>query len=119
MPSFPISAIRILHEQYGPVAAHFTLTQVPQSAAPEEIRQQWIDVPLPVRQAQIGRLAVSVLDVLSGEVHDIDEPIGVVGLEAVHALWVAGKKEAAEYWTPYQLGLFVFRTYEGRLEPLK
>ncbi|MDB5175558.1 MAG: hypothetical protein JWM81_416 [Candidatus Saccharibacteria bacterium] len=119
MHSFPISAIRILHEQYGPVAAHFTPTQVPESGAPEHIKQQWVDVPLPVRQSQIGRLAVRFPDILTGEVRDIDEPIGVAGIEAVHALWVAGRQEAAEYWTRYQLGLFVFRTYEGRLEPLK
>ncbi len=113
---------QVLDDTYGPVLAQFTLSRVPQGGAPEHIKEQWIGVPLPVRQQSLAQLAfgaVEYFDYLSFNQRQNEDPVSVAGIEAVHALEEAEKFEAVEFWLPYMAGLFTFRGYEGELESLE
>lgn len=118
MSSLPKEVLMTLENTYGPVVINFALTQMPQGHAPAHIKEQWLGVPLPVRQDNLGGLATRYYDLLSGSYKDNDDPISVAGIEAVHALQEADHLAAAEFWTPYQLGLFTFRAYEGEFQAL-
>lgn len=111
-----------LHDEYGPILAQFTIEKTPAGAAPEHIRAQWVDLALPVREVGLARLALGAteyLDYLSLSMKQNKAPVSIAGIEAVHALLEAGRDKAAEFWMPYQLGLFTFRVNEGRLEDLE
>ena len=113
---------RVLDEVYGPVLAKFTLSRIPQGGAPDFIKEQWIGVPLPVREQSLAQLAmgaVQYFDYLSFNTRQNSDPVEVAGVEAVHALEEAERFEAADFWLPYQAGLFAFRGYEGELESLE
>lgn len=113
---------RALDEVYGPIQAEFTLTQIPAGAAPDYIKEQWIGVPLPVRELNLGMLALGTIsfhDYLSETETTNSEPIPIVGIEAVDALQQADQLEAVRFWAPYAAGLFTFRAYEGDLASLK
>ena len=102
-----------LEGAYGPVALNFLLTQTPEGAAPDHIREQWVGVQLPIRHGNLGGLATRYVDLLSGEHKENDEPVAVVGIEGMYALREAGKAEAAAFWAPYAGRLLVFRAHEG------
>ncbi len=111
-----------LTQTYGPVLALFTLKQVPQGGAPDFIKEQWLGVALPIREQSLAQLAIGAVqyfDFLSFNQMQNDDPVSVVGIEAVHALEEAEKFEAADFWLPYQAGLFIFRGYEGELVALE
>lgn len=113
---------QILEDAYGPILAQFTLNRVPQGGAPEYIREQWIGVPLPVREQSLAQLAfgsIQYFDYLSFNQKQNDDPVSIAGIEAVHALEEAEKFEASDFWVPYMGGLFTFRGYEGELESLE
>jgi len=110
-----------LDSAYGPILAQFTLQQAPQGGAPEYIKDQWIGVALPVREQSLAQLALGAtqyFDYFSFNQKKNEEPVSIVGIEAVNALEDAEKFEAAEFWMPYMAGLFTFRGYEGELESL-
>ena len=106
-------ALANIERIYGPIRANFSITQTPQSAAPEYVREQWVGITLPVREKNLGELATRYLDLLSGEYKDNDEPVSIVGLEAVSALEDSARYGAANYWQDYRGGLFRFRAHEG------
>lgn len=111
-----------LDDTYGPVLAEFTLNQTPQGGAPVEIREQWIGIPLPVRERNLARLAlgsIECFDFLTFSTKQNDNPVSIAGIEAVDALVVAERFEAANFWLTYQAGLFTFRVYEGELKSLE
>jgi len=111
-----------LDDVYGPVRAGFTLDQAPQGGAPMEIRKQWIGVTLPVREKNLARLALGsaeYFDYLTFNTAQNDDPVSIAGIEAVDALVVAERFEAADFWLPYQAGLFTFRGHEGELKSLE
>jgi hypothetical protein len=118
MPKLPGEILNSLENVYGPVALNFVLTQTPQGGAPDDIKEAWIGVKLPVREGNLGGLAVRYVDLLTGELKNNDSPVPIAGIEAVHALAEAGQEAAAEFWIPYQLGLFTFRAYEGDFQAL-
>lgn len=114
--------IRALDEVYGPVQAEFTLTQIPAGHAPVEIKEAWIGLPLPVREHNLGTLALGTIsfhDHLSRTEVTNDEPVPITGIEAVDTLQQSNKLEAARFWMPYAAGLFTFRTHEGELAPIR
>jgi hypothetical protein len=113
MPNLSEQTLSALDEVYGPVVLNFTIKQTPVSGAPDHIKEQWVGIALPVRKENIARLTTRYLDLLTGEFQENEGPVPVPGLEAVHALEEAGKAEAAQYWLPVRLGLFIFRAYEG------
>ena len=109
-------------QEYGPILAEFTLDQTPQGGAPLHVREQWVGTPLPVRETSIAQLAmgeVEYFDVLTFNAKRNDDPVSILGMEAIEALVGAGKIDAADFWVPYQDGLFTFRGYEGQLRSLE
>lgn len=118
MSTLPHALQMPLENIYGPVVINFALTQLPAGHAPVHIKEQWLDLPLPVRRSNLGGLATRYYDLLSGDYKDNESPVSIAGVEAVHALAEAGRDAAAEYWEPYQLGLFTFRAYEGEFREL-
>ena len=118
------------------VEAHFTITRTPEGEAPQAIREQWIDMRLPIRKLHAGRLMYgyigrrfmpvpedhSIVDAISGEPpksHDAWGPVEVRGWDAVETLEQAGRRDAAGFWTPHAMGLLAFRLYEGTFSPVK
>jgi len=123
MPSLSPESLEVLTDRYGPVEMEFTIKQTPKGGAPEDIKEQWIGVSLPLREANLAELIeggqTRYLDLLTNYMKDNEQPVGIVGLEAVHALREAERDEAANFWAPYAAGLFVFRAFEGTLQKLE
>ena len=105
----------------------FVVTTIPAGGAPLVVRRAWVDVPLPVRcpppvegpQPYLGH------DVTRREiVRLIEDGIAVEPLDAIKALRLFGRDDAAQWWEhffstrPSAWGL-VFRRPEGRLLPLR
>jgi hypothetical protein len=105
------------------IQAWFTIRSVPKGSAPQSIREQWVDVPVPLRYtpieapaASIGHGVLSLADVII-----IDDAISVESLDAIKALRLFGKQDAAEYWddTLRSFGYpgIAFRGNEGQIMP--
>lgn len=122
MPQMSPKLAAALDHEYGPVAASFTINQIPEGGAPQKIREQWIGVPLPVRQAHIefGSMnTASYIDFLTRTEKINRFPVRILGMEAIDALIDAEKPEAADFWRPHEFGIFIFRGYEGELKTLE
>lgn len=108
-------------EIYGQVGAQFTITETPAGGAPAAIKEQWIGLTMPVRVANLGRGALEArhaFDVLTMQMTENDAPVSIAGIDALHALDIATKHEAVDFWAPYGLALFTFRAHEGLLVPV-
>ena len=107
----------------GPIVANFEITTTPQGGAPESIRQGWIGVVLPIRQGLLEEYGgeQEYPDRLTGEVKQNHEAVPVNGYDAVFALAALNKEPEVKYWFESGLedmGPFIFRAHEGKLEPL-
>lgn len=108
-----------------PIRYWFIVRGTPRGGAPEGIRAQWDGVVLPVREPRrveapspfVGR------EVGNREVqHVIDDGVPVRTDDAVRALQLFGRAEAAAWWQAYvaanpRTRQLVFRTHEGHLVP--
>ena len=104
------------------IQAWFVNRQVPFGDAPEHIKEQWVGIPLPLRQMRpseapdvhIGHGLRSMADV-----HIINDGMAVYTFDAVKALTLFGRDEAAEFWGrmlhPNQT--LLFDGSEGQLYP--
>ncbi|MEO6109568.1 MAG: hypothetical protein ABIP50_00975 [Candidatus Saccharimonadales bacterium] len=122
MAGLPQNIETALTEVYGPVEAAFIITQIPKGGAPEDIKEQWVGVSLPVRAAHLGQTALAPtrnFDYLTQQITENDDSVAITGIDAVHALAEAGKESAARFWDSMQLAKFVFRAHEGTLQPLQ
>src|SRR5688572_13434894 len=79
-----------------PIQAWFVPRFTPFGSAPLHIKEQWVDVPLPLRHLT-GEPSVyfthDLYDILDVDV--IDEGVDVYAFDAVKALTIFGKHEAA------------------------
>lgn len=101
----------------------FVVRQVPQGDAPQEIKQQWVDVPLPIRYQLVEAPRVSLghgVDAFE-DVVIIDDAVDIEGFDAIKALRLFGRPEAADYWDTVLRGYgypeLGFRAREGQLMP--
>jgi len=79
----------------------FVARNVPFGAAPEYIKEQWIGVPLPLRQmspTEAPRVGIghAIDDILS--VHIVDEAVDVWVFDALKSLDIFERNEAREFW---------------------
>lgn len=121
MAALPQEIEAALTEVYGPVKAEFIITQTPKGGAPEDIKEQWVGVSLPVRAAHLGQTALAPtrnFDCLTQQITKNDDPVAITGIDAVHALAEAGKESAARFWDSMQMAKFIFQAHEGTLQPL-
>lgn len=83
---------------------------VPYGGAPEHIKQQWVDVPLPIRydrpsegpEPLVGKSVASLPGILTIEF--LDDSVTINSVDAIKALKIFGKHEAAEWWERYYRG---------------
>lgn len=95
---------------------------VPFGAAPEEIKEQWIDLPLPLRQLgdsetpniSIGHDLGNMLSM-----HIVENPAQIYAADAFKSLRLFGREIAAEFWEQYvhPSDTLTFRPYEGDFYP--
>ena len=120
---------RALEQAYGPVAAEFAVDVRPIGGAPEQIRDQWVGIELPIRSLYVARLQLGSIgrrfiqapndsartDAITGE--PLREhawgPVEIVGHDAIDRLKQAERHDAAEYWDDYAEAIFAFRLFEG------
>lgn len=109
-----------LEKEYGRVTHLFTITQVPFGFEPEAIRNQWVGVPVPVREhlLSLGQglgYSVDFFESHAGQPHPA--AVHIVIQDAVVALLNQGRSEAATYLGSRFHPRFVlaFREREGEL----
>jgi hypothetical protein len=113
------------------IALWFVPHTIPYGGAPEAIREQWLGVPLPVRESHVANEADTLMGYSVGM--NIDNPEDVVvrhpseavvveALDAFKALHLAGREEAAHWWEEwfetrsYLMGEQLrFQATEGRI----
>jgi hypothetical protein len=93
---------------------------IPSGGAAEEIKKQWVDVPLPCRiprpegpEVHLGH------DVGSYEsVHFVEDGVSISVEDAVKSLSLFGREDAADWWNLNYAGRdLVFRINEGDILP--
>lgn len=91
----------------APITAWFIPRVTPYGGAPEEIKEGWVDVPLPLRYDRPAEGP----DPMIG--HDVNNILGVtilansasvISTDAVKALRIFGRDEAADWWDGYFRG---------------
>lgn len=100
----------------------FVPRTTPYGTAPEHIKEQWVGVPLPLRQlgsdetprVSIGHDLGNVLGV-----HITENPANVYGADALKALRIFDRDEAADFWDAYVYpdDTLTFRHKEGQFYP--
>jgi hypothetical protein len=109
--------------QIRPIQYWFVLRTVPQGSAPEEIKEQWLGVPLPCRRPFIeGSEQFLGFDAGAGleTLKIVEDGVAVEADDAIVALNLFGKEEAARWWDNIcgQVGAeLVFRVVEGQAIP--
>jgi hypothetical protein len=114
------------------IAQWFFPARTPEGGAPDEIREQWVGVPLPVRESNA---TISEDRLVSGfliganvnrpgdiKVNDPEDMVSVDLSDAIKALEMAGREEAAYWWVnwsetkpPYFGNNLMFKADEGDL----
>jgi hypothetical protein len=84
--------------------AKIKIIDTPPGFAPEEIREQWLGIEIPLAENPIP--ADKVVARIGGQNAGGYQ---VKGTDAVEALKDAEKFEAAEFWKPYASGNFTFK----------
>ncbi len=108
----------------GAIVYWFLITTTPTGGAPEAVREAWVGIPLPVRRPRAveGPEPHVARDVRDRRVTFITDGVAVEPADAVKALRLFGRGDAAAWWEshverhPMTVAL-VFRTSEGRLLP--
>lgn len=80
---------------------------VPYGGAPEEVKQGWVDVPLPIRynrpfEAPEVHMGHDVNNPL--EITVFEDAVSIDGFDAVKALRIFGRDGAADWWEGYFRG---------------
>jgi hypothetical protein len=112
--------------QLPPIQYWFILRTVPSGPlAPEEIKQQWIGVPLPCRKPFIeGMEPYIVNDVILGrKVLTLVEDGVVIRLDdAIKSLMLFDRADAGSWWNNLSVGIdnstLIFRADEGQALPI-
>ena len=107
-----------------PIVYWFLVTSTPAGGAPEEVRAAWVGVLLPVRRPRPveGPETHVARDVRDRQVRVISDGVAVAPDDAVRALRLFGREDAAQWWASYLVDrpstiALAFRTLEGRLLP--
>lgn len=118
-----MSEIGERERQIRPIQYWFILKTVPEDSAPEEIKEQWLGVPLPCRRPFIeGSEQFLGFDVGAGleTLKIVEDGVAIEADDAIIALSLFNKVDAAKWWEDYcgQMGVeLVFRVVEGQAIP--
>jgi hypothetical protein len=99
-------------EEPEPIVQWFIPTQTPEGGAPEEVREQWIGVALPVRESNapvaeekhVRGYLIGANVVRPGDIH-VNNPEDMVAIEledAIKALRLAGREGASGWWEDWR-----------------
>ncbi len=117
-----------LDRAYGPIETTFTVTDVPVGGAPLDIRQEWVDVRLPLRKLHAIRLLHGypgrrfypvpedrAVDAITGKKPEWPfwGNVEIRGYDAVNSLRELGRVAAADYWEVYNDCMLGFNMNEG------
>lgn len=107
-------------KRFGRVVGTFSVTDIPEGEAPFQIREEWLGVGLPVRSRLVQEFKGPIntyLNLISGHSTEHFHRVPIYGADAIEALTLANKLDAAQYWAEngYSLGILVFRAAEGEL----
>jgi hypothetical protein len=116
--TLPERTLNRLKRSYGPVAVRFTIRQIPSlEDTPDNIREDWLGITLPVRRDNVAKLTTDHLDLLHGGFKQSDQTVLVADIEAIHQLDLAGRHDAAFHYLQFEVGLLAFRACEGEFSP--
>ncbi len=112
----------------GEIRSWFVIRNQPFGAAPDEIKDQWIGVPLPLRydrsqEAPITTMTADVNEVGPIGLYVVPDAIEVRTIDAIKALKLFDRSEAAKWWDDWSInrhgGYFslTFQAREGDLVP--
>jgi hypothetical protein len=114
----------VRHAHAGEIVYWFLVTSTPIGGAPEHIRGQWVGVPLPVRRPRPveGPEPHVARNIRDRRVSVIPDGVAVAGPDALRALELFDRPEAAAWWSAHlatspSTSALAFRTSEGRLMP--
>ncbi len=105
-----------MNDRMPEIQGWFVPRIIPAGRAPESIREQWIGVPLPLRNEARPRISIGHA---VGDVTDIRVIVGgaeVVAFDAVKLLRIFERPYAADFWQEEvkPLRTLVFRRDEGQ-----
>jgi hypothetical protein len=86
----------------APITSWFVPRVTPYGAAPEEIKQGWIDVPLPLRYDRPeGPMPSLGAEVDGSGITVFEDSAIVISTDALKALRIFERDEAADWWEQY------------------
>lgn len=118
MRELPPSFSRQFEEDFGCVAAQFTLHKTPQMETnefPEAMRELLVGVPFPLRRYYLMDMVLDRAGRDLGDDGPDESSVMIIGREVMIALANAEKVSALARWAPYQQMNFAFSAHEGVL----
>lgn len=113
---------RMSKNELPPIQAWFVNRQIPFGNAPREIKEQWVDVPLPLRQLTLDEspqfhIGYGLNNLFDVHIHNDGQ--AVYAFDAVKALKLFGRQEAADFWNEmlYPEDTLIFKGNEGQVYP--
>ncbi len=110
----------------NPITAWFVVRMQPYGSAPGYIKDQWIDVPLPLRYDRPAEGPEPHLgaDITHSRFEVTEDGVTIETADAVKALKLFGRDEAAQWWEDWATDMYgrvegglIFNSYEGQLVP--
>lgn len=101
----------------------FVIRDIPAGGAPEDVKQQWVNIPLPCRRPHAEAPEVHFGTEVGrgfGSVRVIEDGVAIEADDAIKALRLFGRESAATWWETYygrNGSALVFRAYEGEIIP--
>jgi hypothetical protein len=126
---------RYTGRELEPIVHWFVPNTTPEGGAPDEVREQWMGVPLPVRESNATHSERELVDgylighdvnrpLRAGNIHlnDPNEMVAINLGDAIKALALAGKTDASGWWQhyadvkpPYTGERLMFKKAEGEI----
>jgi hypothetical protein len=107
--------IREVQGAYGEVDGSFTVTRVPAGGMPEEVRQAWVGLELPLREGLSPGESGEYVDLIPGEARDSALKVPVLAIDGLAVLYAHGRTEATEVFAPFIGFPFLFNPDEGEI----
>ena len=97
---------------------YFHVTQTPEGEAPYDVRAQWLGMFLPMMSRVLAEADVTVaaVEIFSRQPVSVVNGVEIDRLDAIRALEVAGRQDAADFWSQHcGDDLLVFNPWEGEI----
>lgn len=100
-----------------PIRQWFVIEKIPAGGAPEHIKQQWIGVALPLRYERNmdGPEPRVAEEIGTYELVEIEDGVTIWRSDALQALRLFNRNEAAGWWSLEGPSALIFNASEGRI----